>query len=108
MKNISSHQEKTPFPSALQRKTKQTPKDDVFGAFQRCEVKLPLIDLLKNIPKRPKPFKELGNQAKPNANKDASNTRRSEHVSAIYQKKYPKKCTDPGMFTIPCFWTLIP
>ena len=95
-------QDKAPFPSALLRKTKQPLKDDIFGAFQRCEVKLPLIDLLKNIPKCPKLVKELCNKAKPNVNKDASKTRSSEHVSVIYQHKYPKTCTDPGMLTIPC------
>ena len=26
----------------------------------------------------------------------------SEHISAIFQKKLPPKCSDPGMFTIPC------
>ena len=26
----------------------------------------------------------------------------SEQVSAMFQKKLPKKCSDPGMFTIPC------
>ncbi|XP_074299019.1 uncharacterized protein LOC141630026 [Silene latifolia] len=26
----------------------------------------------------------------------------SEHVSAIFQRKLPPKCSDPGMFTIPC------
>ena len=25
-----------------------------------------------------------------------------ENVSAILQKKFPPKCKDPGMFTIPC------
>ncbi|XP_074266554.1 uncharacterized protein LOC141589829 [Silene latifolia] len=28
--------------------------------------------------------------------------RASEHVSAIFQKRLPQKCSDPGMFTIPC------
>ncbi|XP_074271517.1 uncharacterized protein LOC141595448 [Silene latifolia] len=28
--------------------------------------------------------------------------RASEHVSAMFQKRLPEKCGDPGMFTIPC------
>ena len=26
----------------------------------------------------------------------------SEQVSAVFQKRMPKKCSDPGMLTIPC------
>ncbi|XP_074313891.1 uncharacterized protein LOC141649090 [Silene latifolia] len=26
----------------------------------------------------------------------------NEHVSAMFQRKLPTKCSDPGMFTIPC------
>ncbi|XP_074302782.1 uncharacterized protein LOC141634660 [Silene latifolia] len=28
--------------------------------------------------------------------------RASEHVLAMFQKRLPRKCSDPGMFTIPC------
>ncbi|XP_074265719.1 uncharacterized protein LOC141588165 [Silene latifolia] len=28
--------------------------------------------------------------------------RASEHVSGIFQKRLPQKCSDPDMFTIPC------
>ena len=26
----------------------------------------------------------------------------SEHVSAVFQRRMPKKCSDPGMVSIPC------
>ena len=59
LKDTTSYQEKAPFPFALQKKVKNTPHDDVLGALQRCEVKMLLIDLLKNILKCPKLVKDL-------------------------------------------------
>ena len=61
LKDTTSYQEKAPFTFALQKKVKHEPHDDFLGALQRCEVKIPLKDLLKNIPKCPKLVKDLCN-----------------------------------------------
>ncbi|XP_074315514.1 uncharacterized protein LOC141651712 [Silene latifolia] len=37
-----------------------------------------------------------------NPRKGTQKVRVSEHVSAIFKKSLPKKCGDPGIFTIPC------
>ena len=94
------YEPRAPFPLALKETKKLDNDKDIFETFLRCKVNIPSLDLLKSVPKYAKFLKEIYTLKR--NNKTKSKVRVSEHVSAIFQKKMPPKCSDPGMFTIPC------
>ncbi|XP_074313617.1 uncharacterized protein LOC141648799 [Silene latifolia] len=91
------------FPSAL-NDTRIIDKktSNLYDIFRKVEVNIPLLDLLSSVPKHAKFLKELCTTKRSNKAKSMKKVRASEHVSAIFQKRLPQKCSDPGMFTIPC------
>ncbi|XP_074297822.1 uncharacterized protein LOC141628603 [Silene latifolia] len=91
-----------PFPDVLKRTHHFEHDKDIYEVFQKCEVNIPLLNLLKSIPKYAKLLKELCTIKRNNKLKGVKKLKVSEHVSAIFQRKLPPKCSDPGMFTIPC------
>ncbi|XP_074292857.1 uncharacterized protein LOC141619737 [Silene latifolia] len=91
-----------PFPDALKRTHHFENDKDIYEVFQKCEVNIPLLNLLKSIPKYAKFLKELCTIKRNNKLKGVKKVKVSEHVSAMFQRKLPTKCSDPGMFTIPC------
>ncbi|XP_074318336.1 uncharacterized protein LOC141655142 [Silene latifolia] len=91
-----------PFPDALKRTHHFEHDKDIYEVFQKCEVNIPLLNLLKSIPKYTKFLKELRTIKRNNKLKGVKKVKVSEHVSAMFQRKLPTKCSDPGMFTIPC------
>ncbi|CAH9119078.1 unnamed protein product [Cuscuta europaea] len=98
----SSYEQVAPFPEAL-RETKKPEKDsDIYETFAKCEVNIPLLNSMKSVPRFAKFLKELCKTKRKNKLKEKQEVMVSEHVSAIFQNKLPEKCSDPGMFTIPC------
>ncbi|XP_074304899.1 uncharacterized protein LOC141639751 [Silene latifolia] len=91
-----------PFPDALKRTHHFEHDKDIYEVFQKCEVNIPLLNVLKSIPKYAKFLKELCTIKRNNMLKGVKKVKVSEHVSAMFQRKLPTKCSDPGMFTIPC------
>ncbi|XP_074293810.1 uncharacterized protein LOC141620976 [Silene latifolia] len=98
-----------PFPDALRRTQHFEHDKDIYEVFQKCEVNIPLLNLLKSIPKYAKFLKELCTIKRNNKLKGMKIVKGkgpkgkiSEYVSALFQKKLPPKCSDPGMFAIPC------
>ncbi|XP_074277677.1 uncharacterized protein LOC141601307 [Silene latifolia] len=91
-----------PFPNALKRTHHFEHDKDIYEVFQKCEVNIPLLNLLKSIPKYAKFLKELCTIKRNNKLKGVKKVKVSEHVSAMFQRKLPTKCSDLGMFTIPC------
>ncbi|XP_074296262.1 uncharacterized protein LOC141626235 [Silene latifolia] len=91
-----------PFPEALKDTRKKEHDNDVYETFRKCEVNIPLLELLKSVPKYAKFLKELCAIKRNNRLKGVKKVKVSEHVSAMFQQKSPTKCGDPGMFTIPC------
>ncbi|XP_074302841.1 uncharacterized protein LOC141636251 [Silene latifolia] len=91
-----------PFPDALKRTHHFEHDKDIYEVFQKCEVNIPLLNLLKSIPKYEKFLKELCTIKRDNKLERVNKVKVSEHVSAMFQRKLPTKCSDPGMFTIPC------
>ncbi|XP_031247204.1 uncharacterized protein LOC116104910 [Pistacia vera] len=68
--------------------------------FRKVEVNIPLLDAIKQVPRYAKFLKELcTNKQKLNGDEKII---MGENVSAVFQRKLPPKCKDPGMFTIPC------
>ncbi|XP_074271640.1 uncharacterized protein LOC141595572 [Silene latifolia] len=91
------------FPSAL-NDTRIVDKktSSLYDIFRKVEVNIPLLDLLSSVPEHAKFLKELCTTKRINKAKSMNKVRASEHVSAMFQKRLPQKCGDPGMFTIPC------
>ena len=70
---------------------------DTFCKFQ---VKIPLFDTIKQVPRYAKFLKELcTNKHKLRGDEKV---RVRKNVSAVLQRKLPQKCKDLGTFTIPC------
>ncbi|XP_074278683.1 uncharacterized protein LOC141602278 [Silene latifolia] len=90
-----------PFPNALTHSKRVERDEDLYETFRKCEVNIPLLNLLKGVPRYAKFLKELCTPRR-SPRKGTQRVRVSEHVSAIFKKSLPKKCGDPGMFTIPC------
>ncbi|XP_074297739.1 uncharacterized protein LOC141628501 [Silene latifolia] len=100
---LPEYEPQAPFPSAL-NDTKIIDKktSSLYDIFRKVEVNIPLLDLLSSVPKHAKFLKELCTTKRANKAKSMKKVRASEHVSAMFQKRLPQKCGDPGMFNIPC------
>ncbi|XP_057545927.1 uncharacterized protein LOC130824921 [Amaranthus tricolor] len=92
----------TPFSEALKERRKHEADKDIYEVFKKCEVNIPLLDALKRIPRYAKFLKELYTAKRKQRLKGIQKVKMSEHISAIFQRKLPPKCGDPGMFTVPC------
>ncbi|XP_031249191.1 uncharacterized protein LOC116107025 [Pistacia vera] len=89
-----------PFPTRLTKSKKEEEEKEILETFRKVEVKIPLLDAIKQLPRYAKFLKELcTNKRKLKGNEKI---RMGENVSAILQKRLPPKCKDLGMFTIPC------
>ncbi len=60
---------------------------ELFETFSKCEVNIPLLKLVKSIPRYAKFLKEL------------CTIKRNQKLKG--KQKVPPKCDDPGMFSIP-------
>ncbi|XP_074291939.1 uncharacterized protein LOC141618757 [Silene latifolia] len=100
---LPEYEPQAPFPSALNDTRVMDKKTSrLYKIFRKVEVNIPLLDLLSSIPKHAKFLKELCTTKRINKAKSMNKVKASEHVSAMFQKRLPQKCGDPGMFTIPC------
>ncbi|XP_074300738.1 uncharacterized protein LOC141632049 [Silene latifolia] len=99
---LPEYEPQAPFPSAL-NDTRIIDKktSSLYDIFRKVKVNIPLLDLLSSVPKHAKFLKELCTTKRANKAKGMKKVRASEHVSAMFQKCLPQKCSDPGMFTIP-------
>ncbi|XP_074298219.1 uncharacterized protein LOC141629046 [Silene latifolia] len=100
--SIPEMEPEVPFPDALKGTHHFEHDKNIYEVFQKCELNIPLLNLLNGIPKYAKFLKELCTIKRNNKLKGVKKVKVSEHVSAIFQRKLPPKCSDPGMFTIPC------
>ncbi|XP_074315888.1 uncharacterized protein LOC141652182 [Silene latifolia] len=108
--SIQKEEPEVPFPDALKRTHHFEHDKDIYEVFQKCEVNIPLLNLLKSVPKYAKFLKELCTIKRNNKLKGMKKLKGkgskgeiiSEYVPALFQKKLPPKCGDPGMFAIPC------
>ena len=88
-----------PFPQALRGKKKATKQAGILEVLRQVTVKIPLLDLINQVPAYAKILKDLCTIKKGlGIEKKAFLT---EHVSALIQSKYPVKHKDPGSPTIP-------
>ncbi|CAN6700779.1 unnamed protein product [Malus baccata var. baccata] len=88
------------FPSRFMHTKKEEAERDILETFRKVQVKIPLLDAIKQVPRYAKFLKELCTTRKRMLTKEVVKV--GENVSAILQRKLPPKCKDPGSFTIPC------
>ena len=89
------------FPQALVESRKYEQNKDLYETFRRCEVNIPLLDAIKNVPRYAKFLKELCTIKRKQKLKGCEKMRVGENVFVVIQRKLLAKCKDPGMFTIP-------
>ncbi|XP_074289531.1 uncharacterized protein LOC141614687 [Silene latifolia] len=70
-----------PFPSALTHSKRVERDEDLYETFRKCEVNIPLLNLLKGVPRYAKFLKELCTPRR-SPRKGTQRVRVSEHVSA--------------------------
>ncbi|CAH9100957.1 unnamed protein product [Cuscuta epithymum] len=99
---LNSYEPVPPFPEALKDNRKYNNDKDIYETFSKCEVNIPLLNLIKGVPRFAKFLKELCTIKRKHKLNGKHKIQVSERVSAVFQKKLPKKYSDPGMFTIPC------
>jgi len=99
---LSGYKPVPPFPQALAESRKDGQNKDLYETFCRCEVNIPLLDAIKQVPRYAKFLKELCTIKRKQKLKGCEMVRVGEKVSAVIQRKLPMKCKDPGMFTISC------
>ena len=85
-----------PFPRRFMQSKKEESEKDILDTFRKVQVNIPLLDVIKQVPKYAKFLKELCTTKRRFSNKEV--VRVSENVSAVLQRKLPPKCS----FTIPC------
>ena len=57
--HLSDHKLVPPFPQALTESRKDEKNKDLYETFRRCEVNIPLLDAIKQVPRYAKFLKEL-------------------------------------------------
>jgi hypothetical protein len=99
---LSDYKPVPPFPQALAESRKDEQNKDLYETFCRCEVNIPLLDAIKQVPHYAKFLKELCTIKRKQKLRGCEKVRVGENVSTVIQRKLPAKCKDLGMFTIPC------
>ncbi|RDY13978.1 hypothetical protein CR513_01020, partial [Mucuna pruriens] len=91
------------FPSRIISARKPESDEELLRMFRKVEINIPLLDAIKQISKYAKFLKEL---CKDEGSKEfggvVSALTRSEESIAGNSQVLPKKCQDPGIFSIPC------
>ncbi|XP_031247321.1 uncharacterized protein LOC116105038 [Pistacia vera] len=83
-----------PFPGRFAKSKKEEKDKEILEMFRKVEVNIPLLDTIKQVPRYAKFLKELStNKRKLN---DDEKIIMGENVSAVFQRKLPPKCKDPG------------
>jgi len=91
-----------PFPVSSSRSKKKDKGKEILEVFKKVELNIPLLDVIKQIPKYAKFLKELCTTKRAFKLKGHEMVSIGEVVSAIVQKNMPLKQKVPGAFTIPC------
>ena len=99
---LSDYKPVPSFPQALAKSRKYEQNKDLYETLRRCEVYIPLLDAIKQVPCYTKFLKELCTIKRKQKLKGCEKVRVGENVYVVIQRKLPAKCKDPGMFTIPC------
>ena len=86
-----------PFPSRFEKTKRENEEKEILDTFRNVQVNIPLLDVIKQIPRYAKFLKELcTNKKKLKGNEKVS---MSQNVSVVLQKRLPPKCKNPGIIT---------
>ena len=80
-----------PFPQALTKSRKYEQNKDLYETFRRCELNIPFLDAIKQVPIYAKFLKELCTIKRKQKLKGCEKVRVRENVSAVIQRKLPCK-----------------
>ncbi|KAI3516248.1 hypothetical protein L1887_15159 [Cichorium endivia] len=89
-----------PFPSRLRGDKREKGENEILEIFRKVEINIPLLEAIKQIPRYAKFLKELCTSKR--KLKGYETVKIGENASAVLQRQIPKKCKDPGVFTVPC------
>ncbi|RDX99497.1 hypothetical protein CR513_17436, partial [Mucuna pruriens] len=96
------------FPTRTPLTRKSVTDEDLLKMFRKVEINIPLLDAIKQVPKYAKFLKELCIHKRKKI-KGGAQTRcvvsalaKNEGATVGSQFVRPKKCGDPGIFSIPC------
>ena len=98
---LNSVKPPAPFPEALKER-RIVDNKDLFEMFSKCEVNIPLLKLVKSIPKYARFMKELCTIKRNQKLRGQQKVKVGDQVSTVFQRRMPKKCADPGMVSVPC------
>ncbi|RDX66000.1 hypothetical protein CR513_55277, partial [Mucuna pruriens] len=97
-----------PFPTRTISARKPESDEELLKMFRKVEINISLLDAIKQIPKYAKLLKELcvHKRKKIKGNVEVggivSALIGNEQFTAGAQQALPKKCRDPGIFSVPC------
>ncbi|XP_073154227.1 uncharacterized protein [Henckelia pumila] len=83
-------------PRALKQPMKVEGIKGLYEIFCRCELNIPLLDVIKQVPRYAKFLKELCTVKRKHKMKGCQKVELGEQVSAVIQRKVPTKCKDSG------------
>jgi len=93
-----------PYPNRLKPKNKTLKELDqeIYNTFKKVEINIPLLDVVRQIPKYVKFLKELCTNRRHVRDNEIVNLGRN--VASLIKKpiEIPQKCKDPSMFFVPC------
>ncbi|XP_031108596.1 uncharacterized protein LOC116013076 [Ipomoea triloba] len=89
-----------PFPSRLAKSNEEEHENQILETFRKVEINIPLLEAITQIPKYAKFLKELCTNKRKLKSKEKIIL--GKNVSAMISNDLPRKCKDPGMFTLPC------
>ncbi|XP_017613900.1 uncharacterized protein LOC108459044 [Gossypium arboreum] len=89
-----------PFPSRFIKKDKQAEEKEILDVFQKVEINIPLLEVIRKVPRYAFFLKELCTNKRRLTGHEKVNL--GEHVFAILTRQLPLKLKDQGMFAIPC------
>ncbi|CAM8931999.1 unnamed protein product [Rhodiola kirilowii] len=84
-----------PFPVPARVPKQHVMDEDVFELFSKVEINIPLLEVIKQIPRYAKFLKELCTNRRRSTRYDQELM--SRNVSAVIQRKVPPKCGDPEL-----------
>ncbi|RDX80565.1 hypothetical protein CR513_38874, partial [Mucuna pruriens] len=97
-----------PFPSRTLSARKPESDEELLKMFRKVEINIPLLDAIKQIPKYAKFLKELCVHKRKKMKGGVelggivSALTRNDDLTAGTRQTLPKKCRDPGIFSVPC------
>ena len=87
-----------PFPSRFRNPTSKVneAKQEILETLRKVEINIPLLDVIKQVPRYAKFLKELCNTKKKLVGNEKVSV--GKNVPTVIQRKLPPKCKDPGAF----------